>query len=88
MWAKELYKEQLESRKGFNRTDSYTLVNIANFVNINLNDRKLAKEIYIQAMDESKNNPDEVDYIIESVEDEWGYNDKKLSQKFKKKYKK
>ena len=63
-------------------------MNIANFANIDLNDRKFAEEIFIQAIDESKNNPDEIDYIIESVEDEWGYNDKELSQKLKKKYKK
>jgi len=88
VWAKELYKEQLEPSKGFNRTDSYTLVNIANCANIDLNDREFAEEIFILAIDESKNNPDEVDYIIESVEDEWGYNDKILAQKLKKKYKK
>ena len=87
-WAKELCKEQIASSKGFNRPDSYTLVNIANFANIDLNDRKFAEEIFIQAIDESKNNPDEINYIIESVEDEWGYNDKELSQKLKKKYKK
>ena len=88
VWAKELYKEQLESSKGFNRLDSYTLVNIANCANTDLNDREFAEEIFIQAIDESKNNPDEINYIIESVEDEWGYNDKELSKRLKKKYKK
>ena len=87
-WAKKLFKEQLESSKGFSRPTSDTFVNIAAFAYMDLNDRKLAKEIFIQAIDESKNNPDEIDYIIESVEDEWGYNDKGLAQKLKKKYKK
>jgi hypothetical protein len=76
------------SSKGFSRPTSDTFVNIAAFAYMDLNDRKLAKEIFIQAIDESKNNPDEIDYIIESVEDEWGYNDKGLAQKLKKKYKK
>jgi hypothetical protein len=88
VWAKELYKEQLESSKGFNRTDSYTLVNIANCANIDLNDREFAEEIFIQAIDESKNDSDQIDYIIGEVESEWGYNDKILAQKLKKKYKK
>ena len=34
------------------------------------------------------NDSEQIDYIIESVEDEWGYNDKILAQKLKKKYKK
>ena len=47
-----------------------------------------AKEIYIQAIEKSKNDSDQIDYIIGEVESEWGYNDKILAQKLKKKYKK
>jgi len=87
-WAKKLFKEQLESSKGFSRPTSDTFVNIAAFAYMDLNDRKLAKEIYIQAIDESKHDSEQIDYIIGEVEAEWGYNDKVLAQKLKKKYKK
>ena len=87
-WAKELCIIQLDSKKGFNRVDSYGLVNLANLVNVNLNDRDFAKQIFSRALEVSNNENDLVDYILGEIENEWGYNDKVLAAEFRKKYKK
>lgn len=89
-WAKEICKDHLETlrTKGFDRMPCSHLVSLANLVNENLNDRGFSKEIYIQALEESKNNTEDIDYIIRDVENEWGYNDKELAQKLNNKYNK
>lgn len=87
-WAKELCEMQLESNKGFHSLDSYALVNLANLVNVNLNDKDFARQIFTKALEISNNDNDTVDYILGEVENEWGYNDKDLASEFRKKYKK
>lgn len=87
-WAKELCEMQLESNKGFHSLDSYALVNLANLVNVNLNDKDFAKQIFTKALEISNNDNDAVDYILGEVENEWGYNDKDLAAAFRTKYKK
>ncbi len=87
-WAKELCEMQLESNKGFHSLDSYALVNLANLVNVNLNDKDFAKQIFTKALEISNNDNDAVDYILGEIENEWGYNDQDLAAKFRTKYKK
>ena len=79
---------QLESNKGFHSLDSYALVNLANLVNVNLNDKDFAKQIFTKALEISNNDNDAVDYILGEIENEWGYNDQDLAAKFRTKYKK
>ena len=87
-WAKELCEMQLDSNKGFHNLDPYNLVNLANLVNVNLNDKDFAKQIFIKALEISINDNELVDYILDEVQNEWGYNDKVLADEFRKKYKK
>ena len=59
-------------------------VNLANLVNVNLNDKDFSKQIFTKALEISNNDNDVVDYILGEVENEWGHNDKDLKAEFRK----